>query len=517
MSNIRLSNLRGVGGKDINLDGPTSVLPNTSNVYNITDYDSFSVYTVTTNVGTISIAEDVVTLTIPPATPDGIVNMRVARNGVQRLFSVAVDSSSTGLIVTPTIISPSNGSTDVSTSVAIQASPFATIPVGGVFVSSRWQVARDAAFTDIVTDTVLTTGDKTRYNPSSLVVNTTYYVRVSYTDAVQTSPWSAVVSFATSSVMISKPTISILGTQSDVGEAPTFNSSAFVAVPAGSDSHISSTWVLRKTSDNSVVWQNLNSTGNKLSQTVPRGILSNSTSYSMEVQYNGSLGQSMFSDKLTFVTAASFVPDTPGAPFGGGYYVGKINVDDGKQYALVVAPASLGGQNTSGLVWKTSNTQTSGTSSLNNGWNNTQAMVTAGISAHPAGNFCKNLTIGGYNDWYLPSADELEMLYRAYKPDGTSNYVNASGHPHGANGVNLSSVPPGAAYTSNNPAITSVTAFLTGGAEAFSVGNYYWTSSEYAPSPAGYAWYQYFSSGLQLGHNKTLASYVRGVRRVLLG
>lgn len=203
----------------------------------------------------------------------------------------------------------------------------------------------------------------------------------------------------------------------------------------------------------------------------------------------------------------------PGTPFGGGYYAGRINIG-GNIYALVVAPASLGGQAATGLQWKTSRTGTPGTSSLNDGAANTQAMVGAGISLHPAAQFCKNLTIGGFNDWYLPSVNELEIAYRNLKPSTTQNNTNASGAPNGANGYNPNSIPVGAAYTSSSPARTNVAAFIEGGAEAFPVlSYYYWTSTEYSTSSA---WAHFFDNGVQGSILKTNSRNVRGFRRVLI-
>jgi hypothetical protein len=502
MSSIKMSSLRGTGGKNINLYGPVTVLPNTSNEYTVTDYDSFSMYTVSTSVGTISMALDKITLAIPNGTPDGVLNMKVARNGVERLFSVAVDSSGAGLVVTPSIISPVDGATGVSSATSIQATAFATVPANtGTFVSSRWQVARDAEFSDIVDDVVLTTGDKTRFTPTSLTVNTPYYARVKYISSSQETPWSSVTSFTTSSVTISKPTVNIVGGQSNVKENPTFNGSAFVANPTGSDSHISSNWVVRKASDNSVVWQLLNSTQDKLATTIPQGILVVSTTYTVEVQYNGSVGQSMFSDKLTFATAANFYPSVPGTPFGGGYYAGANIVVDGMEYALIVAPKALGGELSTAQTWNNGSETTLGAGSLNDGFSNTTKMAAAGSSV---GLFAKNLTIGGFTDWYIPSRAEEEIMYRYLKRGTGGNDTNWGPNPY--------SRPVGGVYTSSVPAQTVATLFKTGGAEELVPSR--WTSSEYSNQ----AWMVIIEDGSFFSGNKTPnTSKARAVRRVLIG
>jgi hypothetical protein len=142
-------------------------------------------------------------------------------------------------------------------------------------------------------------------------------------------------------------------------------------------------------------------------------------------------------------------------------------------------------------------------------------------STYPAAQFCEGLSIGGYTDWYLPSRDELELCYRNLKPDTTSNSTAArpkSSYPYPEGndvsgdtmGINRNSSPTGAAYTSGSPAQTAVTAFKSGGSEAFAAGTY-WSSSDYSSASA---WKQLFINGYQDDGSRANSEYVRAVRRV---
>ena len=169
----------------------------------------------------------------------------------------------------------------------------------------------------------------------------------------------------------------------------------------------------------------------------------------------------------------------PSAPFGtyfeaeAGYYCAQIT-DGGVLYALFVPPKALG-QSPSNLQWKTSNTSTSGTASLTNGFANSEAMNDA---SHPAAQYCRGLSIGGKADFYLPAKDELNQL-----------------------AINMA------------PGSTAATLFQTGQSEAFDTSIYYWSSTE---SNAYQAWGQNFSDGFQIGDFKISNLLVRGVRRLAI-
>lgn len=223
----------------------------------------------------------------------------------------------------------------------------------------------------------------------------------------------------------------------------------------------------------------------------------------------------MWSDKLTFTTAQSFVPaeGQEGQPFGGGFYGGRIKVG-GNVYAIVVGSKAVGGQAPSELQWKTSQTTTPKTRSRNDCVANMNAIKAAGINRHPAAKWCTEYRGGGFDDWLLPSLDVLEVLYRNFKPLNVTNYIAESHNPSGSNGINPNSVPVGAAYTATNPARTSIDVFKIGGAEAFD-GNYYWTSTEYSDvGSLGQIFSRSSFSGHQYVTYKTYSYSVRPIRLV---
>ena len=189
-----------------------------------------------------------------------------------------------------------------------------------------------------------------------------------------------------------------------------------------------------------------------------------------------------------------------GASFQGGFFAGYIShtANSVATHALIVAPAATGASN---QQWKTSDTTTAGTTSDFDGAANSANMNDAN---HPAAQFCEDLSIGGYTDWYLPARDELEIAYYNLKPTTTSNDTGY--------GINAYSVPArGSNYTAGTPAQTTVTAFQTGNSEAF-VNSYLWSSTE---ASATSAWLVAFSNGNQAnGSFKSNSSNIRAFRKV---
>ena len=106
-------------------------------------------------------------------------------------------------------------------------------------------------------------------------------------------------------------------------------------------------------------------------------------------------------------------------------------------------------------------------SGIYGGAQNTKKIIARALvngSTCPAASVCDNLTSGGYTDWYLPSKDELDMMYVNLHMQGLGGFANFD----------------------------------------------YWSSTE---GGYGNAWTQYFTNGAQSANaNKDDTYYVRAVR-----
>lgn len=94
---------------------------------------------------------------------------------------------------------------------------------------------------------------------------------------------------------------------------------------------------------------------------------------------------------------------------------------------------------------------------------NTAAIVAGCSETGIAARICDQLVLNGYSDWFLPSKDELNLMYENLKLNGFGGFAAA----------------------------------------------FYWSSSEYSSSNA---WDQYFNYGDQLNLSKSSTIYVRAVR-----
>lgn len=235
-------------------------------------------------------------------------------------------------------------------------------------------------------------------------------------------------------------------------------------------------------------------------------------------------------------SVADFVaPEGPsslqiGDPYAGGYFGGIVTSDhDATDYAIIISDGSGDSvqMGAGTMAWRTSRTSVSTTHgvppmTLADGRANHDAVLAVGnLNSFPAFEWIENtcnagVGLNGYNDWYLPARDELELLYRHFKPTTQDNNTGARtasgfGGDGAVYGTNASSVPAGAGYTASDPAQTTEASFQ-GGPDAFEASPY-WSSTELSDTNA---WLQYFNNGIQYANVKDFSFRVRAVRRVAL-
>jgi hypothetical protein len=197
----------------------------------------------------------------------------------------------------------------------------------------------------------------------------------------------------------------------------------------------------------------------------------------------------------------SILTIAPGTPFEGGFFGGNFTLD-GTNYALIAAPKAEG---QSGGIWIPRGKDVPGAKAYDDGLANTKAMAEAGSKI---AQWALALRIAGYDDWYLPAQDELEILYRNLKPTTAENYCYAR------SGINLSALPPTRPYTPDFPVQTQAEAFRLDGPEAFDEA-WYWSSTQHAAGSDG-AWNQDFGYGGQYLDLKSFEARARAVRRLVI-
>lgn len=250
------------------------------------------------------------------------------------------------------------------------------------------------------------------------------------------------------------------------------------------------------------------------------------TTFTVTVSDGRSVSKSSSFNLTVDPFVAPIAPTSIGQSYQGGTYAGNISVGNLKYY-LIISPKATGDTL---LAWKNADTLgPANTYTLNDGYMATAAMVAeANSTVYPAAHFCWNLSIGGYDDWYMPSRDELEICYRAFKPTTENNSTGSRldtfiVYPEGdggsnLQGENLTSIPNGDPYTLSNPSQTSIESFRSpDGSERLGTdanGASYISSSQESASSVWFQWVFGGEAGKQVITSKSLARRVRAVRRV---
>ena len=190
--------------------------------------------------------------------------------------------------------------------------------------------------------------------------------------------------------------------------------------------------------------------------------LTNGTAYTFTVVANNAVGVSSASAVSNAVTPLASL-----AKIGDLHQGGIIFYLDGSGGGLIAATTDQ----SSGAKWCSTNTSTSGAdgTAIGTGAQNTIDIEAGCTTSGTAADICANLTLGGYSDWFLPSRDEMYLMYE---------------NIGGGNALGLGDV---------------------GGISYYN----YWTSSEYSHNAA---WLFYSGGGYMNFMYKTQHRYVRAVR-----
>ena len=122
----------------------------------------------------------------------------------------------------------------------------------------------------------------------------------------------------------------------------------------------------------------------------------------------------------TTVAVSSYVLGDTG-PAGGYIFYDKGYYSYGWQY-LEAAPSDQG----TGAEWGCFGTLIPGAdgAAVGTGEQNTIDIEAGCTTADTAADICANLSLGGYSDWFLPSIDELELMYENLKVVGVGGFAD---------------------------------------------------------------------------------------------
>lgn len=163
---------------------------------------------------------------------------------------------------------------------------------------------------------------------------------------------------------------------------------------------------------------------------------------------------------ITSATTTSSKTNSKKLKIGDKAHGGIVFYLDGKGGGLVCAEIN---QSTDAR-WGCAEVKINGTKAdIGTGKLNTSILISKCNESGIVSKICDDLVLNGYNDWFLPSKDELNLMYVNLKKEGIGDFASAC----------------------------------------------YWSSSEHS---SGFAWEQNFRSGAQSSYFKYTTNYVRAVR-----
>lgn len=192
-------------------------------------------------------------------------------------------------VVTPKILTPTNGAVGQNTKITITGSGYENVFPTDARKHRIFELAKAKDFGTKL-ETKEADADSMKFD-TQLEAQTKYYVRIKDVSQKEyRSNWSPVVEFTTGDVtQANTPTITLKGfadSPTDIGSGLTIEGSAYAVNDSSSDTHKATSWSIRLKNGRANVWESLNDVTNKTSIEVPKGTLQKSTAYVVTVIYH---------------------------------------------------------------------------------------------------------------------------------------------------------------------------------------------------------------------------------------
>ena len=259
---------------------------------------------------------DGITDTVNGAIDDALADGGKLDTAIDEAIQDKIDSGEIGgggtmaYVLTPSITTPSNNATNVSTLPTIVASAYRNVFETDARQHRVFQVASDSGFGTLLVNQNVNADSyavTTQLTPSTKLYCRVRDVAVS---GLQ-SEWSPTVAFTTAAgVVANTPVVTLHGyadSPTDILSGLRITTSAYSVSGGALDAHRATSWAIAtKDGTRANVWESLEDTTNKTSITVPDGTLQKGTAYTLSVTFHGTTSFDSSPAVVEFTTSADF-------------------------------------------------------------------------------------------------------------------------------------------------------------------------------------------------------------------
>jgi 6-phosphogluconolactonase (cycloisomerase 2 family) len=223
------------------------------------------------------------------------------KSGESKTFSIMLSSIATGAevnyVLTPECTNITEGDTEINPRPTIQLAPFRNIVNGITHKNTDWKIFVNGVLEE---EYLNSTSNKTSLTTSGVYGNSTIRVEVLFRDGDDRESEVLVLSFETAEPYTVTPSITSPSSGDAFKDGDTVTSSSLTTYPTGG-THESSSWEIRKTSDNTLVASSYGDTTNLTSWTPDLEALEEEMELEVRVKYiSTEYGESDWSPYVVF-------------------------------------------------------------------------------------------------------------------------------------------------------------------------------------------------------------------------